>query len=64
MKLLGRLSRLSLKKAPLLQGARPLDVTHRLWCPRDQKEAVKKFLGLKKAPPCSLHQHNKTAYCL
>ena len=52
------------KKAPWLQGARPLDVTHRVRHPRGKKEAAKKSLGLKKAPPCSLHWRDKTAYCL
>ena len=39
-------------------------MTHRIRCPREKKEAVKKSLGLKKAPPCFLHRHNKTAYYL
>ena len=59
-----RLHHLSPKTAPWRQGVRPLGVTHRAQLPRDKKEAIKKSLSLKKAPPCSLHQHNKTAYCL
>ena len=52
------------KMAPWRQGARPLGVTHRVWRPREKKEAAKKSLDLKKAPPCSLHRHDKTMYCL
>ena len=48
------------KKAPWLQGARPLDVIHRIQRPHDKKEAAKISLGLKKALTCSLHQHDKT----
>ena len=55
-----RLRHLLLKKVPWLQGARPLDVTHRVWCPRGKKEAPKKSPDLKKVLPCSLHQCNKT----
>ena len=56
-----RLRHLLPKKAPWLQGARPLDVTHRVRRPRGKKEAAKKFLGLKKALMCSLNYHGKTA---
>ena len=59
-----RLHHLRPKTAPWLQGTQPLDVTHRIQCPRGKKEAAKTSLGLKKAPPCSLHRHDKTAYCL
>ena len=64
MRIRGYLSHLLPKKAPWLQGARLLDVTHRVQRPRGKKEAVKKSLGLEKAPPCSLHQRDKTACCL
>ena len=64
MKLLGRLSRLPLKKAPWRQGTRPLGVTHHVRRPRGEKEAITKSLGLKKAPLCFLHQCDKTLYCL
>ena len=56
-----RLHRLCPKTVHWLQGTRPLDVTHRIQRPRDKKEAAKKSLDLKKAVPCSLHQHDKTA---
>ena len=49
------------KKAPWLQGARPLDENHRVQRPRDKKGAAKKSLGPKKALACSLLQHVKTA---
>ena len=52
------------KKVPWIQGAWPLDMTLRVRHPRGKKEAAKKSLGLKKAPPCSLHQHEQTVYCL
>ena len=59
-----RLHHLCPETAPWRQGARPLGVTHHVWCPREKKEAIKKSFGLKKAPPCSLHRHDKTEYCL
>ena len=58
-----RLHHLRPKTAPWFQGVRPLYVTHRVQHPRDKKEAAKKSLGLKKAPPCSPHRRDKTAYC-
>ena len=64
MRLRGCLRHLLTKKAPWLQGAWPLNVTHRVQRPRDKKGAAKKSLGLKKAPPCSLHRHDKTTYYL
>ena len=62
--LMERLHHLCPKMAPWRQGARPLGVTHRVWRPREKKEADKKSLGLREAPMCSLHRHDKTAYCL
>ena len=59
-----RIHHLSHKTAPWLQGVRPLDVNHRIQRPRDKKEATIESLGLKKAPPCSLHRRDKTACCL
>ena len=59
-----RVRHLSPKTVPWLQGAWPLDVTHRVQRPRDKKEAAKKSLGLKKAPPCSLRWHGKIACSL
>ena len=50
------LHRLLPKKAPWLQGARPLDVTHRTQYPRVKKEATKKSLDLKMALAFFLHQ--------
>ena len=49
------------KMVPWLQGARPLDMTHRIQRPRDKKEAAKISLDLEKVLPCLLHQHDKTA---
>ena len=49
------------KAVPWLQGARPLDDTHRVQRPHDRKGAAKRFLGLKKALACSLLRHVKTA---
>ena len=37
---------------------------HHVRRPREKEEAVKKSLGLKKAPPCSLHRYDKIACCL
>ena len=59
-----RLHHLCPKTAPWRQGAHPLGMTCRVQRPGEKKEVVKKSLGLKKAPPCSLHRHDKTAYCL
>lgn len=56
-----RIHHLSPKKTPWLQGARPLDVTHHIQRLHDKKEAAKKSLDLKKALPCFLHQHDKSA---
>ena len=61
MQLKERLRHLSPKTAPWLQGARPLDVAHRIQRSCHKKEAAKKSLGLKKALTCSLLQHDKTA---
>ena len=64
MKLLGRLSRLLLKKAPWPQGTRPLDETHRVQHPRSKKGAAKRSLALKKSLACSQRQHAMTAFLL
>ena len=49
------------KKAPWLQGARPLDETHRVRRPRDKKGAAKKSLVPKKVLACSQHRCAMTA---
>ena len=64
MRLRGCLRHLLPKKAPWPQGAWPLDETHCVQHPRDKKGAAKKSLSLKKAPTCSQHRRDKTAYCL
>ena len=72
MKLLGRLSRLPLKKAPWPQGAWPLDGTHPVRRQRSKSGAAKRSLTPKKLPECSLlrpvatkllFQHAKTPRC-
>ena len=63
MKLLGRLSRLPLKKAPWPQGARPLGGTRSVRRLRGKSRAAKKSLALDKLPECSLLQHVKTLRC-
>ena len=55
------LCRLLPKKAPCLQGARPLDETHRVQRPRDKKGAAKKSLVPKKVLAYSRHRHAMTA---
>ena len=60
MKLLGRLSRLHLKKAPWPQGARPLGGTRSVRCLRGKSRAVKKSLARKKLPGRSLLRHAAT----
>ena len=72
MKLLGRLSRLPLKKAPWLQGARPLGGTRPVRNQRGRSRAVKRSHALEKLPERSLLrlvpttlllQHVKTPRC-
>ena len=63
MKLLGRLSRLLLKKAPWPQGARPLGRTRSARRQRGKSRAAKKSLADEKLPECSLLQHVKTQRC-
>ena len=59
MRLREHLRHLRPKTEPWLQGAWLLDVTHRVQCPHDKKEAAKKSLDLKKVLPCFPHQHGK-----
>ena len=72
MKLLGRLSRLPLKKAPWLQGAWPLGGTRPVRNQLGRSRAAKRSLALEKLPECSLLQlvpttlllrHIKTPRC-
>ena len=72
MKLLGRLSRLLLKKAPWPQGARPLGGTRPVRNQRGRSRAAKRSLALEKLPERSLLrlvpttlllQHVKTPRC-
>ena len=72
MKLLGRLSRLPLKKAPWLQGVRPLGGTRPVRNQRDRSRATKRSRALEKLPERSLLrlipttlllQHVKTPRC-
>ena len=49
------------KKAPCLQGARPLEENHCVQRLRDRKGAAKKSLVPKKVLACFLHQHAMTA---
>ena len=72
MKLLGRLSRLPLKKAPWLQGARPLGGTRPVRNQPGRSRAAKRSLALEKLPERSLLrlvpttlllQHVKTPRC-
>ena len=48
MRLRERLLHLSPKTVSWLQGARPLDVTHRIQRPHDKREAAKKSCGREK----------------
>ena len=72
MKLLGRLSRLPLKKAPRLQGTRRLGGTRPVRYQRGRSRAAKRSLALEKLPERSLLrlvptmlllQHVKTPCC-
>ena len=72
MKLLGRLSRLPLKKAPWLQGVRPLGGSRPVRNQRGRSRVAKRFLALEKLPERSLLQllpsmlllqHVKTPRC-
>ena len=63
MKLLGRLSRLLLKKAPWPQGARPLGGTRSARRQRGKSRAAKKSLAHEKLPGRSPLQHVKTLCC-
>ena len=72
MKLLGRLSRLPLKKAPWLQGVRPLGGTRPVRNQRGRSRAAERSLTLLKLPERSLLrpvpttlllQHVKTPRC-
>ena len=72
MKLLGRLSRLPLKKAPWLQGARPLGGTRPVRNQRGRSRAAEMSHALDKLPERSLLrlvpttlllQHVKTPRC-
>ena len=72
MKLLGRLNRLPLKKAPWLQGARPLGGTRPVRNQHGRSRAAKRSLALEKLPERSLLrlvpttlllQHVKTPRC-
>ena len=64
MKLLGRLSRLLLKKVPWPQGARPLGGTRSVRRQRSKSRAVKKSLARKKLHGRSLLQHVVTMLLL
>ena len=72
MKLLGRLNRLLLKKAPWPQGARPLGGTRSVRRQRGKSRAAKKSLARMKLPKRSLLRlvptmlllpHVKTPHC-
>ena len=63
-KLRRRPGRLLLKKAPWLQGARPLGGTRSVRCQRSKSRAAKKSLARKKLPGRSLLQHVATMLLL
>ena len=63
-KLRGRLSRLSLKKAPWPQGAWPLGGTHSVRRQHSKRRAAKRSLVLRKSPVCSPHRLGTSTHLL